>query len=226
MVNEPDSEQDRPRGILSPTDRRYMRDPEQYVSDRTRAAESTRRGDIRERLQHGLRDFTLLFEQLDEEQRDAIVMTVNGDVRADLRESIDATLALLYELCWVADWDFRERLQRAADEVYSVHSPRPDPEPKLVGEVTFDIPRRPLHADRRVYEKGRRKLEAFLGGEADDQLTDREVRVLFERADDDVAAMLDEYRDHKQTQLRPEKREAARGLVSADVDVGGAGGSG
>jgi len=60
---------DRPRGILSPPDRRYLRDPEGYVEEYSKQAGSQRRRAIIERVHESLHDYPLLVSALDEESR-------------------------------------------------------------------------------------------------------------------------------------------------------------
>lgn len=60
---------DRPRGILSPPDRRYLKDPEGYVEEYSKQAGSQRRRAIIERVHESLHDYPLLVSALDEESR-------------------------------------------------------------------------------------------------------------------------------------------------------------
>lgn len=61
---------DRPRGILSPTDRDYLCDLKDYSHNQT---ELNRQQSIRERTIEGLRDFDLLWLLLDESEREKII---------------------------------------------------------------------------------------------------------------------------------------------------------
>lgn len=58
----------RGRGILSPADRQYLRNPEEY----SRQASHEREKAIRGRVDNAIRDFTVLFEHLDHDQREKI----------------------------------------------------------------------------------------------------------------------------------------------------------
>jgi hypothetical protein len=61
---------DRPRGILSPTDRDYLCGLKDYSHNQT---ELNRQQSIRERIIEGLRDFDLLWLLLDEAEREKII---------------------------------------------------------------------------------------------------------------------------------------------------------
>jgi len=63
------SPRDRPRGILSPTDRDYLSGLKEYAQPQT---DANRRQDIRERVKNGLKDFVLLWMLLEREEREKI----------------------------------------------------------------------------------------------------------------------------------------------------------
>ena len=80
------SPRDRPRGILSPTDREYLCGLKEYAQPQT---DANRRQDIRERVVNGLEDLALLFLFLDEDER-AKVFEELGD---DGTEEVIASMA-------------------------------------------------------------------------------------------------------------------------------------
>jgi hypothetical protein len=62
---EKNKDPDRPRGILSPTDRRYLlMSEEEREEEYTQQGRSRRRKAIEERLQEGYKDFTILLDEL------------------------------------------------------------------------------------------------------------------------------------------------------------------
>lgn len=63
------SPEDRPRGILSPTDREYLCGRKEYAQPQT---DANRRQEIRERVKNGLKDFTLLWLLLERKEREKI----------------------------------------------------------------------------------------------------------------------------------------------------------
>jgi len=63
------SPEDRPRGILSPTDREYLCGHKEYAQPQT---DANRRQDIRERVKNGLKDFALLWLFLDRKEREKL----------------------------------------------------------------------------------------------------------------------------------------------------------
>jgi len=81
---------DRPRGILSPADRRWLRGNTEYSQ---RSTESRRKSTVRERVRNGLLDFPLLFKALggNEDLRRGVF-----DDGEAMTEARIAALALLY----------------------------------------------------------------------------------------------------------------------------------
>lgn len=67
MTEEAD-EDGRPRGVLSGADRGYLREPEDY----SRQASHARQEAIRERVENAVLDFSLLFDELDHDERETI----------------------------------------------------------------------------------------------------------------------------------------------------------
>jgi len=63
------SPEDRPRGILSPTDREYLCGLKEYAQPQT---DANRRQDIRERVKNGLKDFALLWLSLERKEREKV----------------------------------------------------------------------------------------------------------------------------------------------------------
>lgn len=67
---------DRPRGILTPTDRDYLCGQKDYSHNQT---ELNRQQSIRERITEGIRDFDLLWLLLDESEREKIIATFESE---------------------------------------------------------------------------------------------------------------------------------------------------
>jgi len=61
--------EDRPRGVLSPTDRDYLCGLKKYAQPQT---DANRRQDIRERVENGLKDFALLWLFLERDEREKV----------------------------------------------------------------------------------------------------------------------------------------------------------
>jgi hypothetical protein len=65
----PSEDPDRPRGILSPADRKYLlASDEEREADYSRSARAQRKSAIHDRTTHALMDFVLLFDHLDDEE--------------------------------------------------------------------------------------------------------------------------------------------------------------
>jgi len=102
---------ERPRGILSPADRRFLRGEADLQSEQS-AYDARYR--IRQRLRNALLDFSLLFEHLDDRDREQ-VFDVDGD--SDLTTAVVDAVAFLS--LGTADFEpsqemlFTEGLQRA-----------------------------------------------------------------------------------------------------------------
>jgi len=80
------NDDNRPRGILTPTDREFLQGEKEYANEETA---SHRRGDIRDRVINSLKDFRLLVEDLDEGERRAILKKVQAVIQ-DETESYEA----------------------------------------------------------------------------------------------------------------------------------------
>lgn len=66
--NPSDTLSNRPRGVLSPADREFLRDREAYTTERTREAGYNRKKKIIERTRAALNDFELLLDGLTDEE--------------------------------------------------------------------------------------------------------------------------------------------------------------
>lgn len=82
--------EDRPRGILSPTDREYLCGLKEYAQPQT---DANRRQDIRERVVNGFEDFALLSLFLDEDQRSKVFEAFGDD---GTEEAIASMVAFAY----------------------------------------------------------------------------------------------------------------------------------
>lgn len=101
--------QKRGRGLLSERDR-------QYLNEATAEQKQTRKGRkdakrIRERIYHGLRDFDLIANKLDVQERKQIFKKLPGDLK--LERGIESTLAFLYHGLGDANQDFEDVFESA-----------------------------------------------------------------------------------------------------------------
>ena len=105
----------RPRGVLSPADRAYLRGEAELASDQS---EYDTRYRIRERVRHALLDFELLFEGLTEQDRRQVFSPATADHEA-FTEALVSAVAFLY--LGTAAYDpprknlFAEGIRRAAN---------------------------------------------------------------------------------------------------------------
>jgi len=81
------SPEDRPRGILSPTDREYLCGLKEYAQPQT---DANRRQDIRERVKNGLKDFTLLWLLLERSEREKVFDELGEEETEEVIESMIA----------------------------------------------------------------------------------------------------------------------------------------
>ena len=107
---------DRPRGILSEADRKYLIATEQEREDNySRQAQNLREREITSRLRNALRDFRILSEELPPELRDRI-FDVPPRAESDARSELDTDIAHLLRFLYVSMggqvW-FDQPLQRA-----------------------------------------------------------------------------------------------------------------
>lgn len=77
--------EDRPRGILSPTDRDYLCGLKEYAQPQT---DANRRQDIRERVENGLKDFALLWMFLEQDEREKVFDELGEDGTDEVIESM------------------------------------------------------------------------------------------------------------------------------------------
>lgn len=98
-IAEEDAEDpDRDRGILSDADRRYLlADRDEWVSERTKQAESRRRNAIQKRVQNALLDFHLLVEYWPAERRDELFAADVGTAEdAELQAVLSDVIRFMY----------------------------------------------------------------------------------------------------------------------------------
>jgi hypothetical protein len=98
--------EDRPRGILSATDREYLCGLKEYAQPQT---DANRRQDIRERVFNGLKDFALLFLFLQREEREKIIEALGQD---ETEEAISSMAAFAYLALEQDQPRFEECLER------------------------------------------------------------------------------------------------------------------
>lgn len=67
--NDPTEDESRPRGILTPSDREFLLG---HKTDYTEHSKKQKRNRIRRRLRNALLDFTILFEHLEERDRETV----------------------------------------------------------------------------------------------------------------------------------------------------------
>lgn len=81
---------DRPRGILTPTDRDYLCGQKEYSHEQT---ELNRQQSIRERITEAVRDFDLLWLLLDESEREKIIDTFET---GEIEVSFSSIISFMY----------------------------------------------------------------------------------------------------------------------------------
>lgn len=153
---------DRPRGILSPTDRDYLCGLKEYSHDQTKL---NRKQSIRERIIEGLRDFDLLWLLLDESEREKIIDTFET-------EELDTSFSSIVTFMYLGLGRDTDRIQNIIEEgIY--HGVNYDGSGRWSGganevSVNIDIDRHP-DVD---------KLYARFKNGKEDQLTSAEIGTL------------------------------------------------
>jgi hypothetical protein len=82
--------QQRPRGILSKTDREYLFGLKDYENEQS---EANRRQDIRDRIKSSLKDFKIIWALLKENDRDQVFSSLDDETVDD---SIEAMVSFIY----------------------------------------------------------------------------------------------------------------------------------
>lgn len=81
----------RSRGVLTPTDRKFLRGKKEYDNPETTAH---RKRDIRDRVRNSILDFKILLNHLDKEERDKIFSDVWGS-DVELLEGLEAMIGFV-----------------------------------------------------------------------------------------------------------------------------------
>jgi len=82
--------QERPRGILSKTDREYLFGLKDYENEQS---EANRRQDIRDRIKSSLKDFKIIWALLEENDRNQVFSSLDDEIVDD---SIEAMVSFIY----------------------------------------------------------------------------------------------------------------------------------
>jgi hypothetical protein len=80
----------RPRGILSKTDREYLLGAKSYENEQS---EANRRQDIRDRIKNSLKDFKLIWALLEENDRNQVFSSLDDE---SVDNSIEAMVSFIY----------------------------------------------------------------------------------------------------------------------------------
>lgn len=189
----------RPRGVLSESDRRYLRDPEAYADEHSRQSLQDRRKAIRKRTRNAVLDFYVLQEYLDEDLRDLIF---GGEAQKQQRlwGGMVAATALFYEIHEREGWDFGHFLESVVDQMWQTVARAPTGKARA-GEIAWDPPLEDRRAEARVFVTAEKK---FRRG---DPLTNRELGVLVKHGGRLVDENLDVLRERLQEISREEWRE-------------------
>lgn len=181
-----DESNGRPRGMLAPVDRLYLRGEKEYEH---RQSAYKRRRDIRDRVYHGILDFALLVGSLPDTERQEIFgkhgwvppdgIDEIGEEIPELENAIRDGVAFLYlaarDCGFNREQIVEEGVKRAEEKLRRIHA-----------EVDLEVERQ----ERRVWAvKGRKKMDR---GEP---LENAEVRALLESEDvpdEEVGAYLRE----------------------------------
>lgn len=127
---------DRPRGILSPADRSYLRGDSEFERAQS---ERNARARIRDRVLAGLHDGALLADELDERDRELVFEKHVADDPAAVRALI-GTLAFCYRGAEDAGLEFGALVEEAVS--------RAEADRNVAASVDLEVRREPLDADR------------------------------------------------------------------------------
>lgn len=177
----------RSRGFLSPSDRRYLRNPDQYANKHSRQSVNDRRHAITQRIHDTLLDFKILSRYLSEDGRRDLFDSEDYNQRI-LHEGMISTIAFIYELHEARGWDFGDTLSRAVAEMWE--NPHRDPSGKFLAEnVEWEPSLEDLHAEDRIFGTAKEKFNRG------DPLTLQEIGILVKRRSHLVDENLDVFRE-------------------------------
>ena len=193
--------------MLTKEDRKWLTGEETYEGEEYgRQRRYERKKQIRERVQHTLLDFGLLFHRLEQEERDKIISTDAHD-QYRYHAGMVAAAAFFYEIHETKGWDFGEFLTRAVSEMWS--NVNRDPSGKtLTGDVPWDPPLDDWGAEERLFKAAREKFKRG------DRLTNAEIGILVRREGLLLTENLDVFRDR----LAEMNRERRHEDIQADID--------
>lgn len=102
----------RPRGILTQADRKYLQGEKELTGQ---SARNTRRR-IRNRLYHALLDFSVLWSYLEERDLELIFQAEGDKKRSAVRTSTQDAISLLILGLWENDDNYRDRITFAIEQ--------------------------------------------------------------------------------------------------------------
>lgn len=214
------AEEKRDSALLTPSQREVLTGD----ADITSRGERSARTRIRKRIADGFLDFRIIFDHLDEQDRDSLL---DGDAheQAQLHDGMVAAAALIYEMHERSGWPFEVFLERAIEDVY--RDSERSPGRMTVQNVDFGVS---LESPRSREEVERVALQKFW---EERELTDREYRVLTEPEGQIIVPEADEYltreeireviRERRKERDLDERREQTRKRIELNQEMFGEG---
>lgn len=127
-----DAEQDitkeRPRGMLTEADRRYLRGEEQFDNENT---ENSKRHRIRKRIRNAILDFSVAHDNL---QRNDVGMIYNDEEKHELQDAMIDALAFLY----LGSVRFEKMVEAGIERAVREHTEFEMPEVSVILNVDRD----------------------------------------------------------------------------------------
>lgn len=214
MVANQEDEINRDRGLLSPSDRKFLlSNDEERQKNYSQPAQHKRHQALSSRLGNGLQDISLLADRLETEDRDKALERFS---RPTLRRGAVGAIALIYELSYVSDWDFSDVFFEGIDRAYMTH--REDVPMESVQQAEPIIKTDEFQAKRDTVETAK---ERYFAGE---QLTDHEIALLVRYADIETKQIIQRIREDEQERgkekaTRKRAKQLDQELIFAEGDT-------
>lgn len=207
MVANQENEINRDRGLLSPSDRKFLLSNDQERKENySQPAQHKRHQALSSRLANGLQDLSLLADRLETEDRDRVLEDFS---RPSLRRGAVGAIALVYELSYIDDWDFGDVFFEGIDRAYRTHREGLPIEKVQRAEPIIDTDRYQFNRDTVETAK-----ERYFGGE---NLTDHEIAILVRYTDVEIKQILESIRENERNRRKDESSQEMANRLRQDL---------
>lgn len=209
MVANQEDEINRDRGLLSPSDRKFLlSNNEEREENYSQPAQHKRHQALSSRLGNGLQDLSLLADRLETEDRDRVLEEFS---RPALRRGAVGAITLIYELAYIDDWNFSDVFFEGIDRAYRTRREGVPVEKVQRAEPIIDTDQ--YHFNQDTVETAK---ERYLAGE---DLTDHEIAMLVRYTDIDASNMINKIREDERNRRKESSHQKMSSQLDRDIDL-------